>query len=482
MTDLRKINILVVGSLLISLIARFILDLVSGKGLSYALSVVGIFFVITLVAFSVTFINDVVSSYCITVTVGVCMSYIALQAYGLTSVVLFFYAIFLVSVYQSIKHLALVGSIFLINTILFVSIDSAQKYKEDLGERIIIPAILLFGVIFCCMNAYVTTKAKRIAREEVDKSKQLLLESQSILVVMEETSSELAQVNTVVCSELQNTIVAAKNIQVGVSKSVENLHSDAEELIELNASLQEGFTELSLLAKNINNVLAKQECTKEDINKSIDKINTLFSQIYTIMELVGNISGDTASLLAEIPSINHIIDGIKSTADQTKLLALNASIEAARAGEASRGFSVVASEIGKLSSASQDLSTETEPILKSISSKANTVANSTSVVTSSVEVCKENMEQVQATLSGVLNSTQEVTDFSQGSSDAAQHVEGVFHDIVKRVESVTISVEDTLSHITDVSVETEECEKSMVIISNSYEDVDHLVETLTNYK
>lgn len=482
MTDLRKHNTLVAGSVLISLLARFILDLVSGKGLSYALSVVGICFIITLIAFSVTFINDEVSSYCITVTLGLCMSYIALQVYGLTSVVLFFYAIFLVSVYQSIKHLALVGAISFINTIIFVSIDVAHKYKLDLSERIIIPAILLFGVIFCCINAYVTTKAKRIAREEADKSKQLLLESQSILVAMEEASSELAQVNTVVGSELQNTMVAAKNIQVGVSKSVENLHSDAKDLIEFNASLQEGFTELSLLAQNINDVLAKQECTKEDINESIGKVNTLFSQIYTIMELVGNISGGTASLLAEIPSINNIIDGIKSTADQTKLLALNASIEAARAGEAGRGFSVVASEIGKLSSASQDLSTETEPILKSISSKANAVAKSTSVVTSSVEVCKENMEQVQATLNVVLNSTQEVTDFSQGAADAAQHVEEVFNNIIKRVESVTVSVEDTLSHITGVSVKTEELEKSMVVISNSYEDVDHLVEVLTEYK
>lgn len=92
------------------------------------------------------------------------------------------------------------------------------------------------------------------------------------------------------------------------------------------------------------------------------------------------------------------------------------------------------------------------------------------------------MEQVQATLNVVLNSTQEVTDFSQGSSDAAQYVEEVFHDIVKRVESVTVSVEDTLSHITGVSTETEECEKSMIVISNSYEDVDHLIETLTNCK
>ncbi|MBP5219120.1 MAG: hypothetical protein J6034_00265, partial [Bacteroidaceae bacterium] len=52
--------------------------------------------------------------------------------------------------------------------------------------------------------------------------------------------------------------------------------------------------------------------------------------------------------------INQIIDMINGIAEQTNLLSLNASIEAARAGEMSKGFAVVATEIGQLANNSAD--------------------------------------------------------------------------------------------------------------------------------
>ncbi|CAH0347691.1 Methyl-accepting chemotaxis protein 1 [Bacillus sp. CECT 9360] len=69
---------------------------------------------------------------------------------------------------------------------------------------------------------------------------------------------------------------------------------------------------------------------------------------------------ETSELLKELVALTQIVGNIRSTISsilaQTKILALNASIETARAGEQGKGFSVVAKEVGKLATASDDAS------------------------------------------------------------------------------------------------------------------------------
>jgi methyl-accepting chemotaxis protein len=74
-----------------------------------------------------------------------------------------------------------------------------------------------------------------------------------------------------------------------------------------------------------------------------------------------------------IVSMNEIITYIKSIADTTKLLGINAAIEAARAGEHGRGFSVVAGEIRKLAANSHDSTTKINETLSGIKENINTI-------------------------------------------------------------------------------------------------------------
>jgi methyl-accepting chemotaxis protein len=101
--------------------------------------------------------------------------------------------------------------------------------------------------------------------------------------------------------------------------------------------------------------------------------------------------------------INVILNSIKSIADQTKLLGLNASIEAARAGEAGKGFAVVATEIQKLSQNSKDTATKvvqlTEDIQKSITKTlqfSDSTMKNTEQQSSGIEETTASIEEVLA--------------------------------------------------------------------------------------
>ncbi|WP_278078292.1 methyl-accepting chemotaxis protein [Syntrophothermus lipocalidus] len=102
-----------------------------------------------------------------------------------------------------------------------------------------------------------------------------------------------------------------------------------------------------------------------------------------------------AELVREVQAISgrihEILDFIKSVADQTKMLGLNAAIEAARAGEHGRGFGVVAEEIRKLSDHSKATAEEIRKLTQNIEDKikAVRVASETNV--------KQSQEQAAAT-------------------------------------------------------------------------------------
>ncbi|HUL57694.1 MAG TPA: methyl-accepting chemotaxis protein [Anaeromyxobacteraceae bacterium] len=102
---------------------------------------------------------------------------------------------------------------------------------------------------------------------------------------------------------------------------------------------------------------------RESVDQAVAGIDRLTGQVAAI-------AGATGDLAADATRIGEIVEALKEFAEQSKVLALNASIEASRAGQRGAGFGIVATEMRRLSERSHDAAEQVRRILEGVLARA----------------------------------------------------------------------------------------------------------------
>ncbi|WPC39645.1 PocR ligand-binding domain-containing protein [Clostridium sp. JS66] len=136
----------------------------------------------------------------------------------------------------------------------------------------------------------------------------------------------------------------------------------------------------------------------KDLIKNIealsDGIHNLSSQVNSLVETSGSLLESSSKSKEKVNETDDILSFIRTVANQTNLLGLNAAIEAARAGEQGKGFSVVANEVRKLASVSVDSAKKIEVILNSIRNGMESVEDGVSKTGVVIENHKQYIEDI----------------------------------------------------------------------------------------
>jgi len=224
-------------------------------------------------------------------------------------------------------------------------------------------------------------------------------------------------------ADLTQRIELNRKDEIGdISKSVnifiDNLQSLFLNIASSNRSLNDAREELDIhIGRNVSTV-ARYNAQSKSLSEAIDDIRQssldVQEQIKQSMELaeqvsyqvretsqkgsfvekiVITLSDDTEKISSLIggmdtvtKGISNILNTIQKIADQTDLLALNASIEAARAGEAGKGFAVVAEEVRVLASRTRSSTTEIDEFLDQFSSSSDQIVSQMSQVMKNSEL------------------------------------------------------------------------------------------------
>ena len=216
------------------------------------------------------------------------------------------------------------------------------------------------------------------------------------------------------------------------------------------AAVEELVTSIQQISATSDDATNDAKGAGEAAGQGVTSSAQAVTSMHQIVAAVEHATQEVNTLAGESERIGEIVSQIDDIAEQTNLLALNATIEAARAGEAGKGFAVVASEVKNL---------------------ANQTARSTEDIRTRIESLRQKMDSIVASM------TRGSAAVTQGR-EVVTAMGGQLEDIAGRVDNVTVKMAEISGILTQQTAAANDVSKGTGRIADVSATNDDAIESI----
>ena len=250
-----------------------------------------------------------------------------------------------------------------------------------------------------------------------------------------------------------------------VNKSFASVLQKADNFQEQLMDFGQSFSSINNTAGQFTDV---RESIGQTVSKTQDKVEDLKSTSIAIEQSYVEMEQTFAQLQMAVTSICKCINKIVSIADETNILAINASIEASRAGESGKGFAVVASKVKELAEEIKGLANEAE-------SDIHNVEAGTKQLNQSISESAQKLGEGTGIVNATYDSFQEITQAADGASTVQTEISTVIGASQNKLQTLCQFFDEIKHQYQEVVKHISRASSLGTTKSAMFEDIDNML-------
>ncbi len=373
--------------------------------------------------------------------------------------------------------------------------DEISQGEGDLTRRIDVNSRDEIGDLSTYFNRLVGTIGN-LVREIKTQAHSMQEVGEDLAANMTETAGAVNQITAnirTVKGQIENQSSSVVEMQSTIDSILGNIEGLKELIDTQSANVVQSSSSIEQMVANINSVagiLAKNDRSVSELIEASRESKAKMDEVSNLMQEVAR-NSDTLVEASEV---------IQVVSSQTNLLSMNAAIEAAHAGEYGKGFSVVASEIGKLAEESDTQAKTITSSLHSIKEAIDTVYASaseaqslldtsfglTNVVRDQETLIKNAMDEQNTAGTEVLGAIREINEITTRVQEAAQAMREGSVEVQEEMRRLTNMTQEIAGAMNEMASGAEEINSSVntvdEIAGRNRESIAALAEETARFK